>query len=41
MGGNLSLDEISIISGALDLTHKTAWTAMTHLDKVGRGCGCV
>ena len=34
MGGTLSADEISVITGALDLTHKTAWTAMTPLDKV-------
>jgi len=34
LGGTLSVDEISIISGALDLTHKTAWAAMTPLDKV-------
>lgn len=34
LGGNLSADEISIITGALDLTSKTAWTAMTPLDKV-------
>lgn len=32
LGGTLSVDEIAIISGALDLTHKTAWTAMTPLD---------
>lgn len=36
LGGNLSADEISIITGALDLTSKTAWAAMTPLDKVGR-----
>lgn len=35
LGGNLTADEISIITGALDLTSKTAWTAMTPLDKVG------
>lgn len=40
LGGNLSADEISIITGALDLTSKTAWTAMTPLDKV-RGAGVV
>jgi hypothetical protein len=34
LGGNLSADEISIITGALDLTSKTACTAMTPLDKV-------
>eukprot|EP00878_Enallax_costatus_P027684 GHUV01029827.1.p1 GENE.GHUV01029827.1~~GHUV01029827.1.p1 ORF type:complete len:584 (+),score=81.51 GHUV01029827.1:159-1910(+) len=34
LGGNLTADEISIITGALDLTSKTAWTAMTPLDKV-------
>jgi metal transporter CNNM len=37
LGGNLSADEISIITGALDLTSKTAWTAMTPLDKVSMG----
>ncbi|KAI8471248.1 MAG: hypothetical protein J3K34DRAFT_520738 [Monoraphidium minutum] len=44
LGGTLSVDEIAIISGALDLTHKTAWAAMTPLDKArprgpGRGAG--
>ncbi|KAK9820620.1 hypothetical protein WJX72_012381 [[Myrmecia] bisecta] len=34
LGGNLSTDEINIIRGALDLTSKTAQTAMTPLDKV-------
>jgi hypothetical protein len=34
LGGTLSADEISIITGALDLTSKTAWAAMTPLDKV-------
>lgn len=33
LGGTLSPDEISIITGALDLTSKTAWAAMTPLDK--------
>ena len=33
LGGTLSVDEIAVISGALDLTHKTAWGAMTPLDK--------
>jgi metal transporter CNNM len=33
-GGVLSPDEISIITGALDLTSKTAGSAMTPLDKV-------
>jgi metal transporter CNNM len=37
LGGTLDPDEISIIQGALDLTNKTAWTAMTPLDKVGGG----
>jgi hypothetical protein len=37
LGGNLSADEISIITGALDLTSKTACTAMTPLDKVRKG----
>lgn len=34
LGGTLTGDEISIIQGALDLTAKTAWRAMTALDKV-------
>ncbi|GBG00143.1 hypothetical protein Rsub_12834 [Raphidocelis subcapitata] len=34
LGGTLSVDEISVICGALDLTHKTAWAAMTPLSKV-------
>lgn len=34
LGGNLTADEISIITGALDLTSKAGWTAMTPLDKV-------
>jgi hypothetical protein len=34
LGGTLSVDEISVICGALDLTHKTAWAAMTPLAKV-------
>jgi hypothetical protein len=33
-GGVLSSDEISIITGALDLTSKTAGSAMTPLEKV-------
>jgi metal transporter CNNM len=41
LGGNLSADEISIITGALDLTSKTAWTAMTPLDKVSMGLSIV
>lgn len=35
-GGRLTGDEIQIITGALDLTRKTAYHAMTPLDKVGR-----
>lgn len=34
-GGRLTADEIQIITGALDLTRKTAYYAMTPLDKVG------
>lgn len=30
-GGTLSKDEVTIIKGALDLTHKTAATAMTEV----------
>jgi CBS domain containing-hemolysin-like protein len=33
-GGRLTGDEIQIITGALDLTRKTAYHAMTPLDKV-------
>jgi hypothetical protein len=34
-GGRLTADEIQIITGALDLTRKTAYHSMTPLDKVG------
>ena len=34
LGGNLSHDEITVIRGALDLTHKTAADCMTPWDKV-------
>lgn len=34
LGGNLSADEVTVIRGALDLTHKTALNCMTPLDKV-------
>eukprot|EP00884_Botryococcus_braunii_P005984 jgi/Botrbrau1/15387/Bobra.43_2s0015.1 len=34
LGGNLSADEISVIRGALDLSHKTALVCMTPLNKV-------
>ena len=34
LGGNLSVDEVQVIRGALDLTHKTAIDCMTPLDKV-------
>jgi hypothetical protein len=37
-GGKLTADEVNIIKGALDLTHKTARQAMTPLDMV-RGKG--
>ncbi len=35
-GGKLTTDEIQIITGALDLTRKTAYQVMTPLDKVWR-----
>ena len=34
LGGNLSMEEISIIRGALDLTSKIAVAGMTPLEKV-------
>jgi metal transporter CNNM len=34
LGGTLSADEIAVITGALDLTHKTAHAAMTALGSV-------
>lgn len=34
LGGNLSHDEVTVIRGALDLTHKTAADCMTPMDKV-------
>lgn len=34
LGGDLSEDEITVIRGALDLSHKTATLCMTPLDKV-------
>ncbi len=34
LGGNLSHDEITVIRGALDLTHKTAADCMTPWNKV-------
>ncbi|GFH23773.1 uncharacterized protein HaLaN_21443, partial [Haematococcus lacustris] len=34
MGDKLSLDEIKVIRGALDLTSKIAYRAMTPLDRV-------
>jgi metal transporter CNNM len=33
-GGQLTADEVCIIKGALDLTHKVAKSAMTPLDMV-------
>ena len=33
LGGDLTADEIGIIRGALDLSHKTAATCMTPFDK--------
>lgn len=33
LGGDLTADEIGIIRGALDLSHKTAATCMTPYDK--------
>ena len=45
LGGDLSEDEITVIRGALDLSHKTATSCMTPLDKVicsyTSGLGCV
>ena len=35
-GGDLSEDEITVIRGALDLSHKTATSCMTPLEKAGR-----
>ena len=34
LGGDLSADEITVIRGALDLSHKTAVQCMTPIDKV-------
>ena len=34
-GGDLSEDEITVIRGALDLSHKTATSCMTPLEKAG------
>ena len=34
LGGKLSKDEIKIITGAMDLTNKTAYFSMTPLAKV-------
>ncbi|KAL3148860.1 hypothetical protein ABBQ32_001734 [Trebouxia sp. C0010 RCD-2024] len=34
LGGNLSHDEVTVIRGALDLTHKTAADCMTPMEKV-------
>ncbi len=34
LGGDLSEDEITVIRGALDLSHKTALQCMTPIDKV-------
>ena len=36
LGGDLTADEIGIIRGALDLSHKTAATCMTPFDKARR-----
>ena len=38
LGGNLSMEEISIIRGALDLTSKIAFAGMTPLEKVILPC---
>jgi hypothetical protein len=35
----LTLDEVQVIQGALDMASKTAESAMTPLDKVGGGWG--
>jgi hypothetical protein len=34
MGGNLAIDEVNIIRGALDMTVKTVQKSMTPLEKV-------
>ena len=36
----LTLDEVQVIQGALDMASKTAESAMTPLDKVGVGGVC-
>ena len=41
LGGNLSHDEITVIRGALDLTHKTAADCMTPWDKVNPRLRCL
>ena len=38
LGGDLSEDEITVIRGALDLSHKTATSCMTPLEKVTCCC---
>ncbi len=38
-GGVLSADEVNIIKGALDMTHKIAKSAMTPMDMVRRPGG--
>ena len=40
LGGNLSSDEISVIRGALDMTHKTAQACMTPLEKASKVHRC-
>ena len=40
MGGFLTEDELSVIRGALDLSHKVAADCMTPLDKVGAVRSC-
>jgi hypothetical protein len=37
LGGGLTHQEVAVIHGAMDLTNKTALSAMTPIHKVGRG----
>ena len=39
-GGDLSEDEITVIRGALDLSHHTATSCMTPLEKAGLQSAC-
>ncbi len=40
MGGNLTVHEVNVISGALELTTKTARRSMTPMSKVGVQAPC-